>query len=479
MKREFLINILFLLAINLLIKPFYIFGIDRTVQNTVPPGDYGLYFALFNFTYLLQIINDFGIQNFNNRNIAQHHQLLDKYFPNILILKTLLGIGYLLVVFIAAIISGYEYKYYPLIGIIAINQMLLSLTLYLRSNISGLSRYRVDSVISVTDKLLLIIICSILLWVKPFQHQFQIEWFVYAQTASLGLTALLAFFIVKSHIRKLRFRFRLGFLWLILRKSYPYALVIFLMTAYTRIDAVMIERMLPDGKIEADIYASAYRLLDASNMIGFLFAGLLLPMFAKMIKEKQALGSLVRFSLQFIWAGAIALAVATYWFQEQIMVLLYDDGSAYSGSILGWLMISFIAISGSYIYGTLLTANGSLMKMNRLFAVGVLLNIGLNLWLIPTHQAWGAALATCFTQFFVFFGQVLLAKKELILKNAPAVVIRIVSYILLCNLLAFGLTQLSWDSWFVKFLICIGLSGFLAFLLKLLDLKNLLKLLRS
>ena len=94
MKREFLLNILFLLSINLLIKPFYIFGIDRTVQNRVGLEDYGLYATLFSFTFLLQIINDFGLQNFNNRNIAQHHQLLPKYFPNMLLLKLGLGIIY-------------------------------------------------------------------------------------------------------------------------------------------------------------------------------------------------------------------------------------------------------------------------------------------------------------------------------------------------------------------------------------------------
>ena len=33
MNREFLLNILFLVLINLLIKPFFIFGIDLTVQN--------------------------------------------------------------------------------------------------------------------------------------------------------------------------------------------------------------------------------------------------------------------------------------------------------------------------------------------------------------------------------------------------------------------------------------------------------------
>ena len=44
------------------------------------------------------------------------------------------------------------------------------------------------------------------------------------------------------------------------------------MGVYTRTDVVMVERLLPDGKMQAGIYASAYRLLDAVNVAGFLFS---------------------------------------------------------------------------------------------------------------------------------------------------------------------------------------------------------------
>ena len=125
MNREFFINIVFLVSINLLIKPFFIFGIDRTVQNTVGAEIYGIYFALLNFTYLMQIFNDFGINSFNSRNIARHNHLLDKYFPNILIAKGLLGIVYLVVTFSIAWFFGYG-VYFHLLVAIAINQLLVS-----------------------------------------------------------------------------------------------------------------------------------------------------------------------------------------------------------------------------------------------------------------------------------------------------------------------------------------------------------------
>ncbi|MEZ4982583.1 MAG: hypothetical protein R2769_13570 [Saprospiraceae bacterium] len=54
------------------------------------------------------------------------------------------------------------------------------------------------------------------------------------------------------------------------KKSLPFALVILLMSLYTRMDVIMIENMLEDGKYQAGVYGAGYRLLDASNMIGYL-----------------------------------------------------------------------------------------------------------------------------------------------------------------------------------------------------------------
>ena len=76
-NREFIVNILFLLFINLLIKPFFIFGIDLAVQNRIG-ADYGLYLALMNLTYIFQMLNDGGSQGCNSRHMSQHPQLLGK-----------------------------------------------------------------------------------------------------------------------------------------------------------------------------------------------------------------------------------------------------------------------------------------------------------------------------------------------------------------------------------------------------------------
>ena len=72
MRKKFAGNLLLLIFANVLVKPFWIFGIDRVVQNKVGPAEYGTYFALFNFSFLFGIVLDFGLNNFNNRAPPTH-----------------------------------------------------------------------------------------------------------------------------------------------------------------------------------------------------------------------------------------------------------------------------------------------------------------------------------------------------------------------------------------------------------------------
>lgn len=475
MKREFLLNIGFLIVVNLLIKPFYIFGIDRTVQNTVPVADYGLYFTLFNFAFLFHIINDFGLQNFNNRHLSQHRHLLAKYLPSFLALKSLLALLYLLVVLLAGWLAHYPPAYFRLLLPIGINWILMGLVLFLRSNVSGLGWYRLDSMLSVLDRSLLIIVCSILLWAPAWTGRFRIEWFIYAQTFTLLLTVLIAGSLLVRQIKSWSFRLRPLYLLLILKKSYPYALVIFLMTIYTRIDGVMIERLLADGAQQSGIYAMAYRLLDAATMFGFLVAGLLLPMFSRLLHKGQSVVPLLRLSFRLVWVLSVGLAIAVFFFREEIMVALYREGTAYGGAILGYLMLSFVAVCGTYIHGTLLTANGRLLRMNLVFTAGVVLNVGLNAWLIPRQQALGAALATCVTQFVVWLAQAEITRREFRLPLAPGFLVRILLFTGLAVVVGYLLQRQNLGlPWLYRFLFSFPIIALLAVLTGLIPGRQLL-----
>ena len=212
-----------IVLLNLLVKPFYILGIDAEVQNRVGEAAYGNYFSLLNFSFLLNILLDFGLINYNTRNIAQHPQLIANHFGKIL------GIRFAFATLVSGWFIGYSGQEYYLLFLLVMNQFLVAIIQYARSNFAGLHLFKTDAVISILDRFLLIFITSALLWTNLFDGELKIEWFVYAQTVAYGLTALIALGLIYFKIGHLKIRFRLPFSRLVLKQSLPYALLILLM----------------------------------------------------------------------------------------------------------------------------------------------------------------------------------------------------------------------------------------------------------
>ena len=410
-QKDFVFNLCLLIFLNLLVKPFWMLGVDVGVQNSVGAESYGFYFSILNFTFLFNMVLDMGTTNFNNRNIAQNNQLLDKHLSNYIILRLLLGVVYFVVIFAVALLIGYRGFQLKLLFWIGLNQFLSAFLLYLRSNISALLMFKTDSVISVTDRLLMILFCGVLLWGNITDQPFRIEWFVWCQTAAYLVTIAIALVIVlrKAHLRKLNWN--TAFFLVIIKKSLPYALITLLMASYYRIDSVLLERLLPRdiAASQAGIYASAFRLLDALVMIAYLFSVILLPLFSKMLKQKEDVVPVVRTSFSFLFLFSVTAVVMLYVYREPIIRLFYPDIAESSVAVFRLIIFGLIPISMNYLFGTLLTANGSMKMLNITAAIGIVINVTVNLLLIPRMQACGSAVASFCTQFTVAILQFLLA----------------------------------------------------------------------
>lgn len=409
MQRNFFGNLLFLLFLNLMVKPFWILGIDRAVQNHVGYEEYGEYFALFNFSFLLNIFLDLGLTNYNNRNVAQSHVMFHKYLGTLLRLKLLLGLVYLALTVAFGFVLGYTSSAFVLMAILAINQFLISFILFLRSNLSGLFMFTTDSIMSVLDRVLLIAFVGTLL-VYDGGSLLTIKSFVLAQSAAYVLVAVVLLIILFRVREKLGNRLRTKFSIAVVKQSLPFALLVLLMTLYTKTDAVMLERMLPNGKYFTGVYAQSYRMLEALNMIAFLFSTLLLPTFSKMIKNKESLANLTLSATKLLGVFSIGAALFAFLFQRQIVSAMYPDATELSFTIFPILLLCIIPISGTYIYGTMLTAAGNLRWLNNMAVGGLLLNVGLNCILIPKYNVMGAVVATLITQFSTFIAQLIISK---------------------------------------------------------------------
>ncbi|MBK9175449.1 MAG: polysaccharide biosynthesis C-terminal domain-containing protein [Flavobacteriales bacterium] len=409
MQRSFLTNLFLLLALNLLVKPFYILGIDAGVQRAVGAEAYGGYAALLSLGFLLNIVLDLGITNYNTRHIARHTPLMGKYLGGVAAMRGGLMLAYAVLTLCTAIALGYRGASLGMLGWLVLNQALVASILYLRSNIAGAQRFRQDSVLSVLDRALLIGAVGWLLWGRSGGAPFRIEWFVWAQTGAYAITLLVALLLVRRLSGPVRVAWKPAFGWVVMKRSFPFALLILLMTFYYRIDTVMIERLLPDGAVQAGIYYQGFRWFEALNMLGYLVAGLLLPMFSRLLQQRADVSSLAGLAFKLVMAGALGVAVFGSMHAREVMALLYSEHLAEATPVFALLLWSFVAVGATYVFGTLLTAGGELRALNWMAGCGALLNIALNAFLIPRWQAEGAAWAALITQVLTAAAQVVLA----------------------------------------------------------------------
>ena len=477
MKRKFVTNLALLLFLNLLIKPFYVLGIDVGIQNTVTASSYGIYFPLLSLSLMFQVILDMGIENFSRREIARHQNQLSRYLSNILVIRIFLGLIYFAVCLSIGIIWKYDWYQIHLLLILLFNQFLASLILYLRANIGGLHLFKTESIISVLDKTLLIIICGTLLWGNVTKQSFKIEWFIYAQTFSYFITLLVSLMVVLAKAGRFRLKFEISDYLAIIKKSLPYALLIFLMASYYRIDSILLERLLPEGKIQAGIYAHSFRLLDMLQNYGYLFALLLLPMFSRMLKNRESVEQLVHIAYVLIIVPALVVSVSSITFGKEFISLLYNEHLILSSKVFRIIMPGFLGICSTYIFGTLLTANGNLRILNYIAGTGVIISLVLNFLLIPRIGVLGSAIANLSAQVLTAMGQMLVAAIIFKFKINYKLIIQLLIYSSAIILIVIFVRKLN-IFWPYQFVLFISTSFILAFLLKIFDLNSLYKIIR-
>ena len=411
MPKKILANLFLLLAINLLIKPFWILGIDRTVQNTVGNEAYGQYMVLFNLSVMLTMLLDFGINNYTSTFIAKHPQMLKKKFATLFSLKLVFSVVYLVFTFLLGFMYGMSDTLLMLLMLLSFNQVLSFFVLFFRSNISGLQWFKTDALLSVTDRGMMILFAGFLLLLA--QGTFTIVHFIVAQTIGYMLSFVISFVILLKPLQGLSIKFNKLMMISFVRKSLPYALLALLMTVYMRADVLIMKKLLVNGDEQNGVYGVANRLLEAANMLAALVATMLLPLFANMIKAKQNLHHVVKMATILLVIPSVAVSAMAWFYHTDIMLLLSKTSPLQSAPVFKVVMISFVAMCVMYIFGTLLTANGNLKILNKLAAIALFINIVLNFWLQPKFGAQGAAIAITFTHGFIALTNMYFAMKYL------------------------------------------------------------------
>jgi O-antigen/teichoic acid export membrane protein len=221
---------------------------------------------------------------------------------------------------------------------------------------------------------------------------------------------LIVWFIVQPRLKHTTLTFNSALLKQLLKKTYPYALLAFIMLLYSRTDVLLIKKMLTDGNYQNGVYASGGRLLEAVVMMVGAVSTVLLPVFARMFSRHDSVQPVITMLVVLLLVPATALASVCSAYSWDILRLVSPETDEYTSQVFSILILSFIPYTAMYIFGSLLTAKGELRTLIRICGAALIFNLLINLYCIPVWGAWGAAVAALVTQITVGFGKLTFSK---------------------------------------------------------------------
>ena len=449
-----------LLVLNLLIKPAWIFGIDLQVQNIIGTKEYGNYFAILNLSIVFSFLTDWGFTIFFNRSASALPAVYLKRAVSYCLLKILFALVYMAVVFAIAFFSGINDWFIVLMVILI--QVLTSFYLFLRSMITAMQKFKTEAWLSVLDKFLMILVCGTFIYLPFVTGTITLQKFLVTQVVSLSVALIITVFIlasVKISFEKINPKYLNVQLF---KAAFPFALIVFLMSVHNRLDGFLLERLHPDGNYEAGMYAAAYRLLDAFLMPGNMVIAILLPFVARQFEQRKVFVDFVlnvRHFLMMLTAGISTIGfVLALWIQN----LLYEHDPVYGATVLRLSLLSMSGYTLIQVYGTVLTATGHIRQFVNIIFFTVILNIILNVLLIPQLGAKASAIASIITQHLSGLYLLFLVSKQFNLPvNIRSVFLYIFSIALYALILFIGI-QLNMNEWLL--IICCLVAGFLTIL---------------
>jgi O-antigen/teichoic acid export membrane protein len=195
----------------------------------------------------------------------------------------------------------------------------------------------------------------------------------------------------------------------LLRDSWPLILSALLTMVYLRIDQVMLGSMV--GSAELGNYSVAVQLSEVWVFIPMVIISAVFPAFVAVEKDNEELfyAHLQRlYRMMALYGYMVAIPVT--FFAREIVDFLFSSAYADAGALAAVLVWAMVFTSlGAARNVLVITKNWTRVNLVSV-ALGGLLNILLNLLLIPAHGAMGAVVATLISYWFAVHGTCFLFK---------------------------------------------------------------------
>lgn len=368
------------------------------IARWIGAEDIGQYIFAVSLTTIMSVFVDFGLSNVLIREAAKFREKANSYLNSILSVKVLFSIvAYAAVVIIINVLDKpaiVQIMVY-LAGLVMITD---AFSLSFWSIFRGFQNLRYESIsIGINQILILAVgIAGVLL-------QFPIWILIVALLCGSMFSLVYSLVLIKTKLKfKLRFEWNKSTLGLLFRIAIPFALAGIFTRVYSYIDQVLLSVLIGDK--ELGWYGVAYKLTFALQFIPAAFAAAVYPAMSSFyIEAKDKLKTVFDKSMFLLMILSIPISVGIITLADSIILALYT--SEYEASIVALqiLISALVFIFMGYPVGAILNScdRQAINTMNM--GITMVVNIILNLILIPRYLHIGASIAALVSLGLLFF----------------------------------------------------------------------------
>ncbi|EKE07528.1 MAG: polysaccharide biosynthesis protein [uncultured bacterium] len=361
------------------------------VARQIGATDTGKYFFALSFTTIFVVFVDMGLTNVLIREGSKIKEKIQDYFSSILFVKLFFGILSYLTVFVVIRLMGYEVETRILVYVSAITMLFDSTNLTLYGTLRAYGNLKYESIgLSVSQALTFILGTVFLFAGKPLIY------LMYAFLIPSVLNTIYVSFIVrfKYHL-KFRPKYNKEVLKYIIPIVIPFALAAIFGRVYSFIDSIFLSKISGDQVL--GWYSVPSKIAYALNFIPMALVAALYPKFSEyFVHDKNKLSFAFHQSIKYLLLVSLPFTVIILLLSQDIIVAFFR--SEYLNSVLPLkiLMLGVIFAFFNFIFGAILNACDRQKIQTTLVGMMMVVNIALNLLLIPRFGAVGASFAALF-----------------------------------------------------------------------------------
>lgn len=383
-----------------------ILGVLITIFLTryLGPDGFGKYTFAVVFVTMFGVIGDWGMTLIGVRESSRRLEQVGEIVGNILVVRFLLAIIAILVSNIVIYTLPYSQEIRILVGICSLTLLALSIKTSFQIIFNAKLRMEFFAISEVAANALAIFLVAFLVATRASLPMIMVA-FLIGQFFAAVIAWILGLRL--SNIRLSLFGKETVFL---LAESLPMGAILVLFTVYNRIDTVLLAYF--KGEVAVGLYGAAYRIFEVLVLGAAYFANSILPLISNLAMSD-------RHKLKIVYEKAMVVLLLMGGFVAIVNFILAPIGIAvvagdrFTGSVLALQILSLALIVSylNHLNGYTLIALGKQWHSLSIAIVALIVNLALNIWLIPLFSLYAAAGITFVTETIIAVLSFLVIKK--------------------------------------------------------------------